>query len=525
MNKKIHIFPLNRVEGDLKIQLELEDGVVSDARSSGIMYRGFENIMVGRGPLDGLVITPRICGICSTAHLKAASKALDMVCNVCVPDNAKRIRNITLMVEKLQNDVRHAFLVFMTDFGNPYHKGHSLYEDAVRRYEPLKGLSAIRCIEETKNLLEIIAILGGQWPHSSFMVPGGVVSAPSTNNIIQCGHLLKTYRKWYESQVMGCHLERWLEVKSRSDLDTWLDECDTHRESDIGFYIRFSKEAGLEKIGKGHENFISFGSLDMPEHTDAHGFRKRLFPDIPVFPCDPEHGKTFLPSGFAAAKGNCLPEISAFQQEKITEDVEYSWFNSNGTGGHPFDNVTVPYATGSEGKKYSWAKAPRYDGSPAETGPLAEMIIAGHPLFTDLVKSDGPNVFVRELARLVRTAVIIPLLELWLREMTHDSEGFFQSYDDIEDGDGFGLIEAPRGALGHWIKIRGAKIEKYQIITPTAWNGSPKDSAGIRGPWEEAVIGTEIRDTDNPVEVGHIIRSFDPCLVCAVHAVTTNGEL
>ena len=183
--KNVKILPLNRVEGDLEIHLELKKHFVSEVRSVGTMFRGFENLLLGRAPLDGLVITPRICGICSTAHLKAAAKALDMVFKVNVPDDAIRVRNITLMAEQLQNDIRHSFMLFMPDFSKPVYRDHPLYDEAVRRYRPLKGETAVHTIRETKKLLEIIAILGGQWPHSSFMVPGGVVSVPSSNDINQ----------------------------------------------------------------------------------------------------------------------------------------------------------------------------------------------------------------------------------------------------------------------------------------------------------------------------------------------------
>ena len=193
-NKTIQIYPLNRVEGDLEIHLEVDKDVVSDARSAGIMYRGFENLLVGRAALDGLVITPRICGICSTSHLKAAAKALDMFFNVKLPDNAVRIRNITLMVEQLQNDLRHAFLMFMSDFTNPIYERHPLFAEAQKRYKPLCGDTVLQTVRETKKLLEIIAILGGQWPHSSFMVPGGVVCVPSANDIMQCLFLLCSVR-------------------------------------------------------------------------------------------------------------------------------------------------------------------------------------------------------------------------------------------------------------------------------------------------------------------------------------------
>ena len=148
IKQKIQIYPFNRVEGDLEIHVEFEDNLVSEAYSAGTMYRGFENLLVGRAVLDGLVITPRICGICSTSHLKAAAKALDQFFGVPVPDNAKRIRNITLMVEHLQNDVRQAFLMFAADFTNPAYAGHALYDEAVRRYAPLKGDTTIQAIHE-----------------------------------------------------------------------------------------------------------------------------------------------------------------------------------------------------------------------------------------------------------------------------------------------------------------------------------------------------------------------------------------
>ncbi|MGE0084590.1 MAG: nickel-dependent hydrogenase large subunit [Desulfococcaceae bacterium] len=499
MSRTIEIFPVNRVEGDLEIRVELEDNVITEARSMGTLYRGFENILVGRSALDGLVITPRICGICSTAHLMSAAKSLDMLYNVSIPDTARRIRNIALGVEKLQNDMRHSFLIFMCDFASPHYKNHSLFNEAAARYEPLKGESSRRTAAETAKLIEIIAILGGQWPHSSFMVPGGVVSAPRLTDIAQCRRLLAAYRKWYENHVLGCEIERWAEVKSRADMEHWLEESDAHRQSDAGIFIRFAHEAGLDRIGRGHGNFISFGSMQLPENTNVISMGT---------------GKDWQPSGFLS-KGI----VHIFDQQKIAEDVTCSWFRDRDTGLHPFDGITVPYATGSEGEKYSWAKAPRYEGLPAETGPLAELLIARHPLFTDLVREKGPSVFVRQMARIIRPSLLLPVLDQWMGEVGRERENFFCNYTEVASGEGFGLTGASRGALGHWVKIRNEKIEKYQIITPTTWNASPRDGQGVRGPWEEALIGTRVADTENPVEVGHIIRSFDACLVCTVHTI------
>jgi len=497
MSRRINIeVPLNRVEGDLEVRLEIDEGVVADAWSSGVMYRGFENMLVGRGVLDGLVITPRICGICSTAHLTAAAFALEAIADVKPPCDAVRVRNLSLMAEQAQSDLRHAFLVFAADFANPVHKDSALYAEAVRRYEPLKGETAIEVIQQTKRIIEIIAILGGQWPHSSYMVPGGTTSIPSSADLLQCRHLLQRYRDWYEQRILGCPLERWLSVECAADLDAWLEESPSQRDSDLGFYIRVARDYGLDRIGRGPGYFISFGSLPLPEDTEVRGRQ----------PAD-----RLFPAGFARGV-----EVSEFSPDQVTEHVAHSWFLDYDGGKHPFDGETRPFATGREGKKYSWSKAPRYGDLPSETGPLAEMLVAGHPLFTDLVRRDGPSVFTRQLARMVRQAELIPAMEQWICEITGSGK-FYKSPGEIVCGEGAGLVGAPRGALGHWVKVADGKISQYQIITPTSWNASPRDSEAVRGPWEEALVGTEVKDEENPVEVGHVIRSFDACLVCTVH--------
>lgn len=491
--------PLNRVEGDLELRVDIDDGIVSDAWSSGTMYRGIEGLLVGRGALDGLVITPRICGICSTSHLTAASRALDMIGAATPPPDAIRIRNVAQMTEHVQSDIRHGFLMFAVDFVNPVYKKSPLFEEAVRRYEPFKGETVIQTIRETRKLLEIIAIVGGQWPHSSYMVPGGIVSIPSSSELLQCRLLLKQYRNWYENRVLGCTLERWKEVRSAVDLNAWVEESSTHWESDLGFYIRFARAMGFDKIGHGRGTFISYGNLDLPPGT-------RISPS--------HNGKTLIPAGFSRDN-----HAEGFDQREIAEHVAYSWYRDYEAGRHPFVGETQPYATGNEGRKYSWAKAPRYKGSPAETGPLAELVISGNELLTDFISRQGSSVFTRQLARLVRGAELLPVMETWLSEATGDGK-YYTSPGEIVEGEGFGLTQASRGALGHWVKIKDSLISHYQIITPTAWNASPRDSDGIRGPIEEALIGTPVKDVSNPVELGLVVRSFDLCLVCTVHTVT-----
>ena len=485
--------PLNRVEGDLEINVQVQDGVVSDAWSSGIMYRGFENLLKGRGAMDGLVITPRICGICGTAHLIAATRALEMIQGVTPPPAACRLRNVALMVEKMQSDMRHGALMFAPDFTNPAYRDQPLFDTPVGRYTPLKGPRVPQPIRPPKELQEMTAIAGGQGPLSSYMIPGGLTAMPSTADLIQCSLIISRFKSWYERQVLGCSIAQWMALKSKSDLELWLRENTAHRDSEIGFHMRFSREIGLDTIGRGHGYYISYT-------PDAHRLGEARSPQE-------------KPPGFAHGT-----KISGFDQQHIEEYVDYSWYQDYSGGRHPFDGETNPYATGDESKKYSWCKAPRYAGRPAETGPLAEMVISGDPLVADLLDHDGPSVHLRQLARLIRPAHLIPMIESLLAETTCD-DTFYEPCGKIVNGQGYGLVEATRGALGHWVEIEEGKIKHYQVITPTAWNASPRDDKDVRGPWEEALIGTPVADDTNPVALGHVVRSYDACLYCSIHVL------
>ena len=494
--------PLNRVEGDLEVRVEVEAGSVVDAWCSGTTFRGFENLLVGRGSLDGLVLTPRICGLCSSAHLTAAATALDALAGAELPLNAVLGRNLALMAEHIQSDARQTFLMFAADLAGPMHREAPMHDEAVRRYEPFRGSVVAETLQETRKLLDVIVGFGGQWPHGSYMVPGGLTNIPSRSDVHLFRQRVGRYRAWFERRVLGCPIERWQAVRSAADLDAWLDETPEQHDGEVGFLVRYGRGVGLEQLGIGHPNFLSFGSLPVPP-------RSRVNPRGP--------GDRFIPAG--VVKGTApLP----FRQEQVLEHVAHSWFHDYPGGRHPLEGETRPYATGNEGEKYSWAKAPRYGELPVETGPLAEAMVARNPLFMDLVRSRGANVLVRQLARLVRAADLLPAMEAWLKELDPDGE-CYRHVEEIPDGEGIGMVEAARGALGHWVRIEGGRIRLYQVITPTTWNASPRDAGGVRGAMEEALVGTPVRDPADPVELGHVVRSFDPCLVCTVH-VLRNGR-
>jgi len=497
MSVKTIVLHMNRVEGDLEVHVDVADGVVVDAWCKGTMYRGFEKILVGRGPLDGLVITPRICGICSTSHLLAAARALDDVFDVEPPPDAHRVRNVTLMTETVQSDIRHTVLMFAADLVNPAHRSDPHFEEAVRRFEPFRGESVVEVIRETKKILEIVAILGGQWPHSSFMVPGGIVSVPSSADLQRCLWLLRSFQSWYERQILGCSLERFAQIESVAELHAWLDESPRHQNSDFGFLLRAMRSMRLDEIGAGPGNYLSVGSLEMPNDTRIKAVQDSHFLE---------------PAGFAQGT-----EVEAFEQESIREHVAHSWFMDYPGGRHPFDGETRPYATGAEGSKYSWAKVPRYADRVVETGPLAEAVMSGQSLIRDML-SQGPNAMVRQIARIIRPVRLIPAMYAWLEEARGDGH-YYVKPKPLQNGRGFGLCHAPRGSLGHWVEITDGAISHYQIVTPTAWNASPRDSENRRGAMEEALIGTPVKEVDNPIDVYHVVRSFDPCLVCTVHTL------
>ena len=426
--RKIIDVPLNRVEGDLEVRVEHGDGVITDAWSAGILYRGFENLMIGRGVLDGLVMTPRICGICSTTHLMAAVRALDVIAGVTPPDNAIRLRNIALMAEHVQSDVRQSVMMFMADFANPAHSRHSLFGQAQQRYTTMGGSSFIDVIRETKKILEVVAMIGGQWPHSSYMVPGGIAFEPSQAHLLQCLQIVRSYRQWYERRILGCSIERWLAVDSRAALDAWLEENGAQRESEVGFLLRFGREFGLDSIGRGNEAFLSYGSLDLPAETAVPSATRQL----------------------VAAGVVRRAAAEAFDGAKIAEDVSHAYYKKALGALHPSAGETQPHVTERGGDAYSWIKAPRYDGSSVETGPLAEAVIERRPLFLDFLAGPGASSLTRQLARLTRPATLLTAMETWLGECISTHGAPIIAGDGlVPDGQGVGLTQAARGALGH----------------------------------------------------------------------------
>lgn len=514
--KELNLSPVGRVEGDLDVKVYMENGVVTKAFTQASMYRGFEKIMAGKDPLSGLIMTPRICGICGASHLYSASSALDTAFQTTLPPNALLLRAIGQATETIQSIPRWFYAIFATDLANKKFKDKKLYDEVVKRFSLYTGTSFQKGLTASGRPVEVYALFGGQWPHSSYMVPGGVMSAPTLSDVTRAYSIMNQFRnEWLESIWLGCPIEKYLQVKTWDDLMNWVDENDSQRNSDLGLFIRASIEYGLDTFGQGCGNYITFGTY---LHKDKYNH-----PTI-----DGRNDALICPSGFYDSHNKTY---SDFNQFNVKEDVTHSWYEQNSPL-HPWDEP-LPHPLPSHNltdsnfdDKYSWSKAPRYLNKVAEAGPLARCLMYNKPdllahqihdpLFAEIMDKKGPSVFTRTLARMHEAPRLYEYINEWLGQIILDDPFYIKPTE--RDGKGFGATEAARGALGHWIEVENGVLKNYQVIAPTTWNVGPNDAENTPGPIESALVGIEVEDPTNPVEVGLVARSFDSCLVCTVHA-------
>ena len=489
--KVVEVGPITRIEGHLDVKVEVEDGVVKSAYTSGTLVRGFENIMKGRDPKEAPTITQRVCGVCPVSHGVAASYAGDDAQGVEPPANATYVRNAILASNLIMSHATHHYALFAPDMVNPKYKDLEGYDEIVEKFTPFTGTSHIKALRARILPHELIAIFGGKMPHVACFVPGGVTCSPGASEILKALSILQDLQEYVESTVLGCSVERWLENKTLDDVLKWLEEDEAHVHSDLGLYITFGQAMGLHTYGQGCGNFICYGGYPDPD------------------------GEKFFKSG-VIINGKKEP----LDHTKISEFIEYSWYTGYEGGRHPFDGMTHPIWTSE--KKYSYIKSVRYDGKPVETGPLARLLVSEEPLITDVVDKLGVNVFTRHLARLHETVLVIPKLKEYL-ESINPNEPFYKPHTEKQETQGVGLNIAPRGDVAHWVRISGGKIANYQIIAPTTINAGPRDADGVMGPMEQAITGTPVTEESGMVEVQHVVRSFDPCLACSVQIVDEKG--
>ncbi len=502
---KIVIDPMTRIEGHLKIETVVEDGIVKDARSSGNLFRGIELILRGRDPRDAQIITQRICGVCPQSHGVAAALSLDSAFGISdkIPPNARIVRNLIQGAYMAQDHCLHFYHLAALDYVDvtevAKYEGKNSALNSVKdfisrgelapfvpRYEgdyrlpPEVSQQAaahyLEALEIRRMGHEMVSIFSGKVPHSVGIVPGGVTTEITVDKITSFLWKLRRLQDFINN--------------------TYIPDVFAV----AGVYSDYLK------IGAGCKNLLSYGTYDLEGDNPDYTTRKRLFSQG-VTSADLKPGK--------------------LDASKITEHIKHSWYHDSTSNRHPAQGETKP-EYGKEGA-YSWVKAPRYDGKVYEVGPLARIAVTythGDPVMKNMVDSalaqlKAPpaalfSVMGRHLARALSAKFIADNLEKWLLELK-PGEPTFVEYTIPEESMGMGITDASRGALGHWIEIKGKKIANYQCVVPTTWNASPRDDNGNPGPIEQAIIGTRVKDKNNPFEIVRIVRSFDPCLGCAIH--------
>jgi Ni,Fe-hydrogenase I large subunit len=561
--QKIVVDPITRIEGHLRIEAKVENGKIVDAWSSSTMYRGVEKILQGRDPRDAWYFTQRFCGVCTTVHSIASIRAVENALGIKIPFNAEMIRNIIMGIQNVQDHVIHFYHLHALDwvdivsalkadpkktaqlqqsisdwkyssedyfrsvqnkvaafantgrlgpFGNAYW-GHSAY-----KLPPEANLMAVAHYLEALNLqkeiIKIQAILGSKNPHPQTFLVGGmsIPIDPNSQNAINADKIaeINKYIAMAKEFVEQVYVPDVLAVAP--------------------FYLDWAKYGG------GHLNYLSYG-----EYPEAQtGYPNGLW----------------IPAG-VILNGD-LSKVYDVDHEKITEYVTHSWYDYSGgddKAKHPYvgeqnakyTGPTPPYDYLDTDGKYSWVKAPRYDDNAMEVGPLARMVVGyakGHKEIketVDLVLNKlnvGPEVLFstlgRTAARAIETLITVNRLPNWVSMLvTNIKAGDYRIHNNEKwdpktwpkSARGYGWHEAPRGGLGHWIVIEDKKIRNYQAVVPTTWNAGPRDANGVRGQYEESLIGTPIADIEKPIEILRTIHSFDPCLACAVHVYDEKGEL
>jgi hydrogenase large subunit len=487
MKTLVKVDPLTRIEGHLQVAAVVEDGVVTEANCGAALYRGFEQILVGRDPLDAVQITQRFCGVCPTAHAVASAQCLDSALGIMPPDNGRIIRNLIQGANYIQSNILHFYHLAALD----YARGPE-FPPFVPRYEAdyrlPKSVSDqivdhyVQALHIRLKAHEMSAVFSGKMPHCASVVPGGVTVTPTVDKVTTFLWRLKELRSFIS--------------------DVYVPDVLTIAE----VYREYAE------IGVGPRRFLSYGAFDLDNQPEVTR-RARFFKMGQV-----REGK-----------------LETVDPGRITEDVARSWYRS---ASHlpPAAEDTAPDPAKDAG--YTWLKAPRYDGAAYEVGPGARAMVAytegkdtAHRRALEqaltalnLKPEHLASVLGRHLARAIETQVMADAMADWVLEIKLD-QPVATAHTMPDTAQAYGLWDASRGALGHWISIRNKKIERYQAVVPTTWNASPRDDHGQPGAIELALVGAEVPDPENPFAVARIVRSFDPCIACAVHLLSPRREL
>ncbi|MEJ2396324.1 MAG: nickel-dependent hydrogenase large subunit [Candidatus Thiodiazotropha sp.] len=575
--QRVVVDPVTRIEGHMRCEVNIDDdNMIRNAVSTGTMWRGLEVILKGRDPRDAWAFTQRICGVCTGTHALTSVRAVEDALGIQIPENANSIRNIMQLTLQVHDHLVHFYHLHALDWVNPVNalkadpkatselqmkvspnhpkSSPGYFRDIQNRLKkfvesgqlgpfkngywtnpayllpPEADLMAVthylEALDFQKEIMKIRTILGGKDPHPNWLV-GGVPCAINMDGNLSAGAPLNMVNINLISSII-----------------------DQTREFVKNVYI-----PDILAVGQFYKGWLYGGGLS--------GASVLAYGDIPDRANDYSPGNLLMPSG-AIINGNLkeVHDVDLRNPDEIQEYVPHSWYNyPNGVKGlHPWDGVTEPNfqlgpnAKGSktnieqidEGAKYSWIKAPRWRGHAMEVGPLARYVVGyarGHKEITEQIN------FVLKTLDVPVTALFSTLGRTAARALEADWAGDKMRYfmdkliANIKAGDsttanvdnwdpstwpkeakGVGFSEAPRGALGHWIRIKDTRIDNYQCVVPTTWNGSPRDSEGNIGAFEASLMNTKVEVKEEPVEILRTLHSFDPCLACSTHVMSEEGR-
>lgn len=558
MGNIVTIDPITRIEGHLKIDIEVSNGKVTDAWSSGQMFRGIEMILEGRDPREAWVFTQRFCGVCTTVHAIASVRAVENALDLEIPLNAQMIRNLIIAAHSIHDHIVHFYQLSALDWVDVT---RVLEADPKKAAALAQSLSpwkrnTYREFQAVQDKVKAIVASGqlgifsnGYWGHSAMKLPPDI-------NLIAVAHYLQALE--YQRKINDCvgllggktpHIQNLAVggVANAINLDdeTALNMTRLMKAKNFFDEVRdFVNQVYLLDVcvvGGNYLDWARYGSGDMN------------YLAVPEFPMDTKGTKFDMLGGtIFDGRVDQAKAINSFQDEYFRDNVEESiarsWYNGDWQK-HPWEETTEPNYTGyNASDKYSWVKAPRFQDKPMQVGPLAQVLTSfavgderTKKFVTQAVETiklvSGKRISLanlhstigRHAARAIRTAVICDLaLDHWTTLVENigsgDTDYFNKPIFPKGEVQGFGFHEAPRGALSHWVVIENGKIKNYQAVVPSTWNAGPRDAKNQKGPYEACLVGNPIADEKRPLEALRTIHSFDPCLACAIHAFDPDGN-
>ncbi|HEX5711114.1 MAG TPA: nickel-dependent hydrogenase large subunit [Sulfuricurvum sp.] len=548
-NKKIVIDPITRIEGHLRIEVEIdENNIIREAWASGQLFRGIETILKGRDPRDVGLIAQRICGVCTNVHYRASISAVEDAYGITIPSNAEIIRNLVTLSLFVQDHLVHYYHLHSLDFvdiTSALEADCTKASEEARKFSDHPYRNSVEHLESVKEKLSGFVKAGrlglfanGYWGHKTYRL------SPE-QNLVHMNHYLEALSLQRElSKAVAIFAGKTPHPQNLvvGGVTSVADMLNPQRLNDFIFIIKETREfierayvPDMMMIVEAYRESINAGEgRSIGNFMCCGGYR---------------FGKQQQLFESGVIRGHDFDAIAPFDESKITEEASRSWYE-NDKPLSPYEGETNPFYTDlnedgtlkSQGK-YSWVKAPRYGGEVMEVGPLARMIVGVvkkspviDPYMQRFMAKTGMELidFSTTIGRNAARAVEAQICCDYLFDMMSDLIENIKYYDETtwtkyvfeelpKESQGRGLFEVPRGVLGHFIRIEDSIIANYQAVAPTTWNASPKDSHNSRGPYEEALIGLQLADPAAPLEVLRVIHSFDPCLACAVHVMDLHG--